>query len=224
VLFRSLPEKANKEAANALLKIIEEPPPRTIFLFVSEHRESVLTTILSRCQNIPVRRFSEQEVAEYLVKHQDVEKSRAETLAGIADGNLDITIKRLTEEANQHSEWFRTWMRKCYELDHVALNNLAEEYHKHPMAEQLNLLLYGLFIFRHVILTKAGANELIRAGEQEGAFIQKFGGVLELQQIDQLMDLFNKSIYQIERNIYARLLFLHLSHEVGKILRGQLKQ
>src|SRR5699024_11522606 len=97
VLILWLPEFLDK-AGNTLLKLIEEPPPKTLFLLVSQNTEKILPTILSRTQLLKIPTYKSKEIQENLTNTYDVEPSRATELSLIADGNMHKAILSLEKE------------------------------------------------------------------------------------------------------------------------------
>src|SRR5690606_13080172 len=88
VMLIWLPEFMRAEAANALLKILEEPQPKTVFLLVSNDAEKLLPTIRSRCQMVQVRSFSEEEITGYLITELQIPHETAIQIAQLSEGNL----------------------------------------------------------------------------------------------------------------------------------------
>jgi DNA polymerase-3 subunit delta' len=113
VLLLWLPEMLHVSAANALLKILEEPPPKTVFLLVSLQPDKVLTTIRSRTQLVQIRAFSDAEIAEVLTTAHGVEPRRAAQIAQLSDGNLNRALRLTGEGREDHHEMFRNWMNLC---------------------------------------------------------------------------------------------------------------
>jgi len=110
-----LPELMHPAAANAVLKLLEEPPPATVFLLVSNEPERLLPTILSRVQPVAVRPFSEDDITNYLAKHYHVPEAKARQVAQLAEGNLGAAIASREQSADHnYAEFFINWMRKCY--------------------------------------------------------------------------------------------------------------
>jgi DNA polymerase III subunit delta' len=109
-----LPEYLHPTAANALLKILEEPSPQTIFLLVSMAPEKIINTIRSRTQQIHVPAFSDQAITQLLANQYSLDSAKIKQIVSLADGNLNQAFK-LVENSNQEAfEHFTAWMRLCY--------------------------------------------------------------------------------------------------------------
>jgi DNA polymerase-3 subunit delta' len=118
-----LPEKMHPSAANKLLKLIEEPPDRTLFLLVSDEPDKVLPTILSRCQLVRLPGFTNDEISDYLIGKFNADKKKASEIAGVANGNI---IKALELYENEDSslenlERFKNLMRFAWKRDIILI-------------------------------------------------------------------------------------------------------
>jgi DNA polymerase-3 subunit delta' len=88
VFVLSEADRLGLETANKLLKTLEEPPPSTVFILITERPESVLPTVASRCQPIKFGRLHTESVAQILVSDFQVDRERASVAAGLADGQV----------------------------------------------------------------------------------------------------------------------------------------
>ena len=107
------PEYLHPSAANALLKIIEEPPAKTLFLLVTSQADQLLTTILSRTQKILVRAFTDEEVSAHLVDSGQCDDKAAAQIAMLADGNLRAAYRLIDQVEDQTIRQLRDWFRLC---------------------------------------------------------------------------------------------------------------
>jgi DNA polymerase-3 subunit delta' len=108
------PELMNIESANSLLKILEEPPAKTLFILVCNDTNRLLTTILSRTQRIVIPNFTDEDIATYLVEKQQISPERAKQIAYLSEGNLSKANAMTTEEDQDQHNWFAMWMREAY--------------------------------------------------------------------------------------------------------------
>ncbi len=123
-----LAEHMNPAAANKILKILEEPPVRTVFLLIAEDTENMLQTILSRVQIHKLGRLSSAEIAGSFAGSEDPE--RAEQLAELADGDLNLAKQLLEDQTGitNSINFFIRWMRACYGLQLETIQELCEEF------------------------------------------------------------------------------------------------
>lgn len=206
-------------AANALLKILEEPPAKTIFLLVSYHYQVLLPTIISRTQRVGIRDFNNQEIIDYLLKTQSLDAEKASKIAFLADGNINDAIKLSTEASTSVSEWFAAWMRVTYAFDIEKLVHYAEEFDGFTKEIQKNYLEFSLKMFRELFLQAINNPNLLKSEGDQLIFVQKFSKALKFQNIEKIMSSISEAQYMIERNVRAKIMFLDLSMNLAKLVR-----
>jgi len=217
-----LPELMHQNAANGILKVLEEPPDNSIFLMVSEQPERLLTTIISRTQRLNIPSFTDQELSDHLVSVHGIEQGRAKQLAHLSDGSLRAALFLSAQVEVDNHEHFTQWMRLCHQRQMGELVDKAEEFSKHTRGGQNTYLQYGLSMLREALVsTSSTHDELLRVEGTEKIFAQNFGKALSVDQIQQMADLLSEASYHIERNINAKLLFLNLSINLSKAFRQQ---
>lgn len=219
VMLIWLPEYMHPSAANAILKILEEPPPKTLFFLVSNQSERLLTTILSRTQIIHVPPFSDEEMMELLQQEHQAVAAKAQLAARLAEGNYNEAVRLVSEVADNSADAFKQWMRRCFMLDFTAMIQQAEEFQRMGKEAQKGLLQYGLTTMRESLVSKSQALDLQRVSEQDAVFVQKFAQTLKPHQIPALVQELNQAQIHLERNANPKLLFLHLSLQIGRIFR-----
>src|SRR5690606_14014043 len=123
-----LPELMNNAAANKLLKIIEEPPQKTVFLLVSEREDLLLPTISSRCQLVKINRLKDSEIADYLVQNKSLGEMEARRVALSANGNLREALSNLESGNSEFEAYFVQWVRNAFMAakNPNVLKNLVE--------------------------------------------------------------------------------------------------
>ena len=213
-----LPEKMHVTAANAILKILEEPPESTVFLLVTNDAENLLTTILSRTQQFTIPKFQDREIIDYLVQ-QDIPSEKATQLSHLADGSLNQALKLANEIEDDSHQLFRDWMRLCYVRDYSKMVAWSDVFHKQNRMQQKSIFQYGLNILREVLVTSFADAGLSRLSGEEKDFVQNFAKVMDSNKIDVISDLLNQAHYHIERNANQKITFLDLSLQVAKKIR-----
>ena len=215
-----LPELMHPAAANAVLKLLEEPPPATIFLLVSNEPERLLPTILSRVQPVVVRPFSEDDIAAYLTTHYHVPETKARQVAQLAEGNLGAAIASRDQSADHnYAEFFINWMRKCFSAKMVDLLALADEFQKMGRENQKEQLSFSLGLLRKVLLFGIDPQIVPHLPSGEQQFVQGFSKFVTLRNADQLTEELNTAHYHIERNANPRMVFVDTSLRLGQQLR-----
>lgn len=209
------PEFLHPSAANSLLKIIEEPPAKTIFMLVTSQADQLLTTILSRTQKIMVRAFSDEEIKSHLVEAGLCESKAAEQIAMLADGNLREAYRLLENVEDQTIKQVRDWFRLCVTKNLKDIFNLSDEFHKYDKEAQKSMILAGLNVTREIMLKNLDLDKLLRTTEEDRDFINKISkNVLTEDHALKMYEAFNQAHYHLERNGNAKMIFTDLSMEL----------
>ena len=219
-----LPEKMNPAAANALLKIVEEPPENTFFFFVSNDYEAIINTIISRTRLISIRAFTDDEVARYLADKKGVAAERAKQIARLAGGNLGLALKLLDEVQDGSVAVFRDWMRTCWAVDYDEMVAFMDRFNTMSKMAQRSLMEYGLTVLRESLVVNANESSLLRVTAEEEAFVTKFSKTMSMEKIEKMSAYLNDTIYHLERNANPRILFLDLSIQLAVLLRSGVTQ
>ncbi len=207
-----LPEKMNNDAANKILKVLEEPTDNTVFLMVSEQPDKLLSTILSRVQQTQLAKLSHEEVSLALQNLKHIEKDKAEQTAYLADGNLTEALQLLNENEEEFNlmAHFQSFMRLAFSFDYAKIapwvdNNASfgREIHK-------QFFQYGLEMFRDCLMYNYGNRDLVRLNGKERDFLEKFAPFVNQTNYEKLIEEFNSNYYYIERNANPKILFMDL--------------
>lgn len=222
-----LPELMNATSANALLKVLEEPPAQTLFLLVTNQPDKLLITILSRTQRVAVRAFTDEEVATHLRQHLNLDETTARRIAYLADGDLSTALKLGQQEdggvsaSDQHT-WFAEWMRSCYRQDLLGLVKQADQFDGFSKEKQKGLLDYSIRLYRDLFLWQQGAGALLRLPDDELAFVKNFSKVLTINHIEHIVADLNESAYHLERNARAKMIMLDMSLTFSRLIKTKL--
>ena len=209
------PEYLHPSAANSLLKIIEEPPAKTLFLLVTSQADQLLTTILSRTQKILVRAFSDEEVSSHLVETGRCEAKAAAQIAMLADGNMRTAFQLIYQVEDQTVRQLRDWFRLCATKNLKEIFQLSEDFHKADKESQKSLMLAGLNVTREILLKNLDLDHLLRTTDEDRTFINNISKkMLTEEHAVQLYETFNAAHYHLERNGNAKMIFTDLSMEI----------
>lgn len=209
------PEYLHPSAANALLKVIEEPPAKTLFLLVTSQADQLLTTILSRTQKILVRAFTDEEVSSHLVDSELCDSKAAAQIAMLADGNLRAAYRLIDQVEDQTVRQLRDWFRLCATKNLKELFLLSEDFHKADKESQKSLMLAGLNVTREILLKNLDLDHLLRTTDEDRTFINNISKkMLTEEHAEQLYQTFNAAHYHLERNGNAKMIFTDLSMEI----------
>jgi DNA polymerase-3 subunit delta' len=217
VLIIWLPEYLGKEG-NVLLKLLEEPPEKTLFLLVTENQESILSTIISRTQFTRIPSYSYEEINGYLVGRNIANADLARNAALMAEGNLSKAIQLAGEIENPQFDDFRQWLLDCYQGNVSKIISDMDAY-TDKGKEGLKLFLnYGVHLLRSSLLVRHRP-ENNKLTEAELEFANKLSKFIHIGNISQIYDGFNKAIFEIDRNGSVKLILINLSLKLKNCLR-----
>ena len=219
-----LAEKLNMEAANKLLKILEEPPDNTVFLMVCEDEEQLLRTIVSRTQLVKINRFETETLQQLLVEKQQLSPEHALEISILAEGNYWVAQNLLKQEdkENWNFNFFQNWMRACLKFDYAKINECNGKFFDVKREKQKILLSYCLHLVRECLVMNYGEPSLGRITPTEKQFLQKFSPYIHKKNGVAFAQEINKAYGHIERNANAKVLFLDLSFKFNELLNIKL--
>lgn len=223
VLIMWLPEYLNTQG-NALLKLVEEPPEKTLFLLVAENQDRILNTIISRTQLVKIPKLPHEDVTQYLVEAKSMTAERANEIAFIADGNVQAALDLLEEDTNPYFDLLINWLRFIVTDSGLNIIRFCEEdFPKLGRENQKNFLLYTVNVFRQILLTQEGLSQLVLLQGKELDFVQKFSENYHREQLEPAIGLLEKTHYKVERNANPKILFLDLSLQLVLIFKYQME-
>jgi DNA polymerase-3 subunit delta' len=218
ILIMWLPEYLDKEG-NTLLKIIEEPAQKTLFLLIAESQDDILNTILSRTQLVKIPALKDADVQEYLEQHHQTEHLAAQ-IAYLSNGNLTAALHMIARNDSSYHELFARWLRLCFANDGLKLIDFTEQLAKLGRENQKNFLQYGMCFIRECGMLISGAGSLVHMPEKELIVAQNMANkVLTMAMVEVIADELDKAHYHVERNANPRILFLDVSLQLVKILK-----
>lgn len=226
VMIIWMPEKMNIAASNKLLKLIEEPPEKTILLLVTENEEQIISTIRSRCQVLHFGNLSEQQINDALVSRENIEAQEAKKLAHQADGNYNKALKlsRNNSDETTFEQWFVVWVRAAFKAKGNAsvINDLigwSNEIAGKGRETQKQFLQYCLQVFRQAMLLNYKADSLVYlAPKTDGFKLEKFAPFVHNGNIMDITQELSEALYHIERNGNAKIVLLDLSIKLTRLL------
>jgi len=218
IMLMWLPEKMNAAAANKLLKILEEPADRTVFLLVAESIERILPTVISRTQLFKVPRLSTDAVAQGLSRQVDLSEEERIAIAMRSGGDLNVAIKDANDQNGQLLDRFRDWMRICFKKDVRAAIGIVDEIAHTGRERQKALLKYGLHMCRQCLIHEQQLDQLVLSAGTEKGFVEKFSPVLNIERTDAVQEELNSAITHIERNANSKIVFMDLTFTLFKLI------
>ena len=226
VMLIWMAEKMNIAAANKLLKLIEEPPNKTLFLLIAEDEEQIINTIRSRCQILHFPPLAEGAIQEALIKNYNIEASVATKIAHQANGNYNKACDLVYQDSEdtQFETWFIFWIRSAFKArgNKAAIHDLiswSEEIAKTGRETQKQFLHFCLDFFRQALLMNYKADALVFMDTKSKDFdISKFAPFVHGANILEISDELQDAIYHIERNGNSKIILTDLSIKLTRLL------
>ena len=198
--------------ANKLLKQLEEPPEKTIFILLTPQQELLLTTIISRVQITKVGHLSDFEIRNFLAdKNIDVEALNQ--AVHLSEGNISEAL-RLSEGNKGYKEntnRFQQWMRLSYQANILGITDWVDQISKIGRERQKVFLQYALHMVRESLIRNFASIDLQRLKGEEQDFTKKFSPFINENNAIELIEALEKAHYDIGRNASAKILFTDLS-------------
>lgn len=214
-----LPEMMNEQAANKILKILEEPWEKTLFILITERADRLLPTIISRTQEVTVPRIAEADLINYCVG-RGIEESMAQKISRFACGDLlkvgEIIANESSEEQATAFGYFCALMRLSYNDKHLELVAWAEEVARLNRDGQLSFLSHTARLLREAYIRHAGLSEISYIWGEEADFCNKFAPFIGNQNIEMLIGEVEKAVRQITQNGNSTIVFTHFALVVSK--------
>jgi DNA polymerase-3 subunit delta' len=220
ILLMWMPELMNIQAANKLLKLIEEPPENTYFIFVSNNQSKILPTVSSRLQTINVPRLKDENISDFLEEKFQIEPSTAKNIAKISKGNLNKAINTHLDAgiSEMNRSLFVNWMRLCYSRNIADTIDWVNEFSKIGREQIKDFIIYSLEMYRQCIMGNYNM-EIEGVSESEKNFLEKFKPFVNHQNISEINSIMNDAYYHMERNANPKILMLDVSIKLYKLLR-----
>ncbi|MDR0668276.1 MAG: DNA polymerase III subunit delta [Prevotellaceae bacterium] len=208
-----LPERMNVQAANRLLKLIEEPPTKTLFLLVSEDTTRIIKTILSRTQLVHVPPIDEAVLVAVKTAQDGLPEAQARKLARAAAGSYSrlLALTAIHDDTQEHFAHFVALMRLAYTVDGIALMAWAEELAQTGREHQKAFLLYAAQMLRESFMNNRRVPEVTHLLHDEEAFAGKFAPFVNERNIEAIYQAFNLAIAHLAQNGNAKIIFTDLA-------------
>ena len=225
VMLIWMAEKMNIAAANKLLKLIEEPPNKTVFILITEDEEQIIQTIRSRCQILHFPPLAEDAMAEALVK-KGLLREEAMRLAHEANGNFNKALDLMNNDSEDlvFEKWFVQWVRSAFKAkgNKAAIHELilwSEEVAKTGRETQKKFLHYCLAVMRQAMLINFNAKDLaFMRIHVDGFQLEKFAPFVHENNIQNIVAELEDAMYHIERNGNSKIILTDLSIKLTRLL------
>lgn len=226
VMIIWMAEKMNTEAANKLLKLLEEPTDKTVFILIAEDEKAILQTILSRCQILHFNALNEQEIVQGLIEKENCDEVDAYSIAKQAQGNYNKALKLRYNITNEYpfDEWFVTWVRAAFRANKNArvvsdLIKWSDEIASIGREKQKLFLNHCMELFRQALLLNYSTAELVYMEPKVENFkLKNFAPFVNEHNILEIYQEIEDATYHIERNGNAKMIFTDLSIKLTRLI------
>jgi len=225
VMLIWMAEKLNTSAANKLLKLIEEPPEKTIFLLITENKEQIIQTIRSRCQILHFPPLAENDIAKAL-EEKGLAREEALRLAHEANGNFNKALDLMNNDSEDlvFEKWFVQWVRSAFKAkgNKAAIHELilwSEEIAKTGRETQKKFMQYCLAVMRQAMLVNFNVKDLaFMQIHVDGFSLDKFAPFVHENNILSIVEELEDAMYHIERNGNSKIILTDLSIKLTRLL------
>jgi DNA polymerase-3 subunit delta' len=214
-------EKMRTDTANKLLKLLEEPPEKTIFLLIAEDQDQLLATIKSRTALVKIPALDTAAIETALQQRFGCDPKQAHDAAMISEGDW-LTACQSFKDFEDHKFFFTTfqqWMRLCFRAAYSEIIDFSANVKSIGREKQKELLDYGLRIIRNSLLFNNNLAEIVMLPDDEKTFNLKFSPFVNPANLVQIVALFEEAIRQIERNGNAQIIFTDVSFKMIGLLK-----
>ena len=213
IVIMWLPEKMREDCSNKLLKIIEEPPHKTLFLLVSEEPDKIISTILSRTQRVDVPRIAREDVENALMARYGLTFDNAKLIAHQCAGNWDKAeeLLSISEERALYLELFMQLMRTAYARNIRDMKSWSEQVAGLGRERQKRLLDYCQRMIRENFIMNFKEEELLYMSQVERDFSVRFSPFVNERNIFGIMDELSEAQKHVEQNVNAKMVFFDMA-------------
>lgn len=219
-------DKINIAASNKLLKLLEEPTDKTLFILISENEEDIIQTIRSRCQVLHFSALSENAIAEALINNENVDPKKAQKIAHKSQGNYNKALQFCNETSDDlpFDEWFIIWVRAAFRAkgNAAAIQDLiawSEQIAGLGRETQKKFLHFCIEMFRQALLLNYQTEKLVYVEPSVDNFnFEKFAPFVNGNNINDIFSELSEAIYHIERNGNAKIILTDLSIKLTRLI------
>jgi len=226
ILLMWMPEYLGKEG-NKLLKMIEEPPPDTLFILVAENESEILSTILSRCQLVKIPVLGTEHIEQYLLSRKACTTEQAKQIANASDGNYREALNLIQHADEDFNGLLREWLNASLKNQTILQVKLIDEIGRMGREKQKQFLKQFIHLIEQAVRLQIAdivlKERLINSmSEGEHDFVNRLNKAMTLEQKQAIAEELDKATYYIERNANAKILFHALTIKIFHIVKNNI--
>ncbi|MEO8405791.1 MAG: hypothetical protein ABI480_14390 [Chitinophagaceae bacterium] len=221
ILLMWMPEYLGNEG-NKLLKVIEEPPPNTLFILVAENESLILPTILSRCQLVKVPSLEIQEIEGALITRNKTEPGTARQIASISEGNYREALQQTRHADEDWQSLLRDWLNAIMKTGPIAQTKWVEEISRLGREKQKQFLRYFNHLLEQAVRLRAMGDVPGLLPDKEKDFAARLNKIAGIEQQEAIIGELDQASYYIERNANAKILFHALTIKLYHIIQDKI--
>lgn len=216
-------ERVNIETANKLLKSLEEPPEKTIFLLISDQTELILPTIISRSQLIKSQVLQSTDIVKGLEQRYEIPASEAELYATFADGDFNKAIQLYNsgDELNENLDRFSLLFRESFKFNLDQIIALVNDFKNMSREKLMEFLQYALFLIRNNMALNLHVDKIVHLTTEESNFSKNFSKIITPTVAQRLSKEFEDAIFHISRNVNTRIVMMDLSFRIHEAIKPE---
>src|SRR5688572_10277792 len=220
ILLMWMPEYLGAEG-NKLLKLIEEPPPNTLFILVAENETILLPTIVSRCQMIKIPALETDDIEKALIERNNTDPAKARQVAATAEGNYREALQLLQHAEEDWQSLLRDWLNSIIKPGPIAQTKWVEEISRLGREKQKQFLRYFNHLLEQSIRSRVmGSNVWLPDNEKD--FAERLNRLADISQQQAIIEELDRATYHIERNANAKILFHALTIKLYHIIQDKI--
>ncbi len=216
-----LPERMNITCANKLLKLLEEPPQKTVFMLIAEEPGMLLETIRSRVQRFDIKAIATAHMEQALISRRGLEAEDAHRVARTAAGSW-LKAMEMLEADNENKQFFTLFvevMRKAYGRDIKGMKSWSETVAAMGREKQRRLITYFMRMIRENFMYNFRQPELVYMTREEEAFATRFARFIHERNVVEMTEIMQRTLRDISQNANPKMQFFNLATDMIILLR-----
>ena len=218
ILVMWMPEYLGKEG-NKLLKLIEEPPPNTLFILVAEKEENIIPTILSRCQLVKIPPMKIEEIEKGLIERNNITPEAAYQIACMCEGNYHEALQMLQHADDDWQSILKDWLNAAIQQNTLNKTKVVEKINTLGREKQKQLINYFIHLIELSIRLNVFFEKRILCPKNEKTIALKLDEIASVEQREAIIKELDKAAYYVERNANGKMLFMSLTIRIHYILK-----